>query len=189
MSSNKQMTLSEVEAMVSRLSKTKEPKEKKTESQKKPILTNVEADELFERLAKHKKIASPKVLRKNNGSELSSEETEKLFERLSKSKPSPPLPPVDRGDVESQMQIDKLVDRLSIAKKPLEYSGEKSRKKSLQLSKSAVHELVARLSNKEVALKQTPDTKRVMNGKYGIVSSYAWNGYNYQAILCNEESP
>ena len=189
MSSNKQMTLSDIEAMVARLSKIKEPQDRKIEPQKRPSLTKEEAEQLFERLANNKKIPSPQAPRKNNGSELTREEIDKLFERLSKTKTTAPQPPVNRGDVATQMQIDKLVERLSVVKKPLEQANGETTTNGLKLTKSAMQELVLRLSDKEVAAKHTPDTKRIMKSRYGIVSSYAWNGYNYQAILCNEESP
>ena len=187
MPSNKLMTHTDVEAMIDRLTKIKEPKDETTPSQKGPRLTKTEAEELFDRLAKHRKILSPKVPRKS--SELSQDEIDKIVDRLSKAKAIPPPEPVNRGEVRTQMDIDRMVERLSSTKKSPESPGVKSRLSDSKLSKNAVQDLVTRLSSKEIALRKTPDTNRVTNRKYGIVSSYAWNGCNYQAILCNEESP
>jgi len=187
MPSNKLMTLTDVEAMIDRLTKSKQPKTENTQPQNGPRLTKAEVDELFDRLAKHRKILSPKVPRKS--SELSQDEIDKIVDRLSKAKAIPPPAPVYRGEVRTQMDIDRMVERLSGAKKSPESPEVKSRLSDSKLSQNAVQDLVTRLSNKDIALRKTPDTNRVTNRKYGIVSSYAWNGCNYQAILCNEESP
>ena len=183
------MTLSDVEAMVARLSRRKEPTEGKTVQRQGPSLSKEEAEELFERLAKHRKNPSPQAPRKNIKAELSNEDIDGLFERLSKQRKPPSPPPINRGEVRTQMEVDSLVERLAVVKQPTETSNGKSKANRLKLSKSAMQELVTRLSNKEIALERTPDAKRVMDKKYGIVSSYAWNGCNHQAVLCNEESP
>lgn len=189
MSAKRNLTLSDVEAMVARLSQRKEPTVTKTEPKREHALPKGEIEKLFNRLATFKKPQSPPLQRRKNGSGLSNKDIDELFERLSKQKrPASPLP-VNRGEARSQMDIDNMVARLSLSKKSQEDCDKKESSSGPKMSKNDIAELVARLSNKEVAMEKTPDTKRVMDKKYGIVSSYAWNGCNHQAILCNEESP
>ena len=60
------------------------------------------------------------------------------------------------------------------------------------LSQEEVTAMVNRLSNKETAFPFTPDTNRtgLHKKEWGnVLNSYAWNGKNFQAILCGEESP
>ena len=188
MTTQKNLTLSEVEAMVERLSRRKEQTERKVESKKGPSLTREEANQLFERLATQKRPQSPPPrLRDDNVGQLSREHVNGLIERLSKQKEAPSTPSVNRGEARSQIDIDEMVTRLSVVKQPPDQHDTKSR--GLKLSQSDIQELVGRLSNKEVAMEKTPDAKRTMDTSYGIVSSYAWNGFNHQAMLCNEESP
>lgn len=61
-----------------------------------------------------------------------------------------------------------------------------------KLDKEGITEMVNRLSNKEITVSQTPDANRtgLHKEEWGnVVNSYAWNGKNFQAILCGEESP
>ncbi len=57
------------------------------------------------------------------------------------------------------------------------------------MSKDELQEMVKRLSNKEIAVEKTPDAKRLSDKTFGIVTSYAWNNNNFQAILTNVDSP
>lgn len=95
----------------------------------------------------------------------------------------------------SAEQIGQMVERLSSPKKNSE-SGKKKRstptQKRPRFDKERVDAMLERLANKEVNRTKTPDTNRVCPNKKvwgAVLNSYAWNGLNHQAILCNEESP
>lgn len=156
----------------------------------KKALTRQEIEDLVERLSTVKKPEfTTHTDRKNI--DLTKEEAEQMFERLSiRNRRVSSAPAPNRGQARSAIDIDEIVDRLATVKSydagpPTDQNGAKA----VKLSKAGLQELVSRLSNKELALEKTPDTKRIVDKKFGIVSSYAWNGNNMQAILCNEESP
>lgn len=95
----------------------------------------------------------------------------------------------------SPEQIDEMVDRLST---PKNYSETNKKKRSAQtdkrprLDKERTDAMLERLANKEENRRRTPDTMRICSHKKvwgAVLNSYAWNGLNHQAILCNEESP
>ena len=194
MEEEKTLTSSEIDALVNRLSKRKaeSPKEAtKQEGQKKIQLSKEDANKLFERLASLKRPPSPqpmpKTKHKNPG--VTNEEIDKFYERLAICKKPQSPPQVDRGEKGSSMDIDRMVERLSMPK--IIHSREHmiNSGKNIKLSKQEIQELVSRLSDKEIALEKTPDRKRIQDKTFGIVASYAWSGVNHQAILCNEDSP
>ena len=190
MASEKTLTASEIEGLVSRLSRQKEPSTKAGEKNKNNgrSLTKIEAEQLVERLAAPKKINSPQAaLRKRTTTGLTNDDIDQIFERLSTQKKEPSPPPVYRGEKLGQLDIDRIVERLSSSKAQ---NGTKEPKKNkMTIPKKSMEELTSRLTNKELAMEKTPESKRTHNKQFGIVSSYVWNGSNYQAILCNEESP
>lgn len=90
--------------------------------------------------------------------------------------------------------IDEMVNRLSSPKKYSDSSTKKKRSadKRPRLTKEQTDALLERIANKESNRSKTPDTRRVCQHKklFGtVLNSYAWNGLNYPAILCGEESP
>eukprot|EP00112_Aurelia_sp_Birch-Aquarium-sp1_P008950 Seg2001.4 transcript_id=Seg2001.4/GoldUCD/mRNA.D3Y31 product="hypothetical protein" protein_id=Seg2001.4/GoldUCD/D3Y31 len=195
MEEEKTLNSSEMDDLVNRLSKKKEHGPKgatKKEEQKKIQLSKEDADKLFERLAALKRPPSqqpmPKIKHKNP--EVTNEEIDQFYDRLATCKKHPSPPQVDRGEKGSSMDIDRMVERLSMPKiTDSSGDGRISNGKDIKLSKQEIQELVSKLSNKEIALEKTPDRNRVQDKTFGIVASYAWSGVNHQAILCHEESP
>ena len=91
-------------------------------------------------------------------------------------------------------EIEKVVERLS---RPKTTPAEGKRRfrpaiEKRQLSKEEINTVVARLADKETNSAKTPDIRRINRFKKewgAALNSYAWNGWNHQAILCDEESP
>lgn len=96
----------------------------------------------------------------------------------------------------SVAKIEEMVERLSAPRTYSEVGGKNKRRgpteKRARLDKERTDAMLKRLADKEVNRRKTPDTIRVCPHKKSwgaVLNSYAWNGLNHQAILCNEESP
>lgn len=95
----------------------------------------------------------------------------------------------------SAAKIEEMVERLSTPRTYSEVGKNKQRtptEKRARLNKERTDAMLERLADKKVNREKTPDTIRVCPHKKlwgAALNSYAWNGLNHQAILCNEESP
>eukprot|EP00794_Sanderia_malayensis_P009732 gene9732-10726_t len=161
-------------------------------------LSTSELESLIERLTKTKTNASPSTKQKQQGpaarkqASLSQKELDALIERLSAHKKAMEPVELNRGEKASAIYIDRLIDRLTANinnKSDAEKNSAMKQRSNPHMTNEELTQLVQRLSNKEVAMEKTPDTKRIPDKTFGIVTSYAWNNNNFQALLTNIDSP
>ena len=85
-----------------------------------------------------------------------------------------------RGSPKTMLELDEFIERISTPKPVRELSiNQNNTREKRKLTKDEIDSLCKKLSDKDIARKRTPESRRLLDKSIAPLNTYAWSGAGY----------
>ena len=149
-------------------------------TQKKYVI-NKNTMETTERLSQPKKLKESSKEMKKIYSPRTQQETNAITDRLmTPIKRKNESQTFHRGSPKTMLELDEFIERISTPKPVREPSiNQNNTREKRKLTKDEIDSLCKKLSDKDIARKRTPESRRLLDKSITPLNTYAWSGAGY----------